>query len=120
MTTQPDETQLEEGADPSHRGMALVLVVVSFVVFALVGELIMRVLSENPYRNESTDYLIKLQIHHTNRDMTFDRSVIDSEKPTSRFRTNDRSYNQKKDCYEQFNKNIFQNNSFYYHLVLLV
>ena len=92
MTTQSDETRLEEGAEPSHRGMALVLVLVSFVGFALVGELIMRILWENPYRSESTDYAIKLQIHHANRDLTFDRSLIDPEKPTSRFRTNERSY----------------------------
>jgi lysophospholipase L1-like esterase len=65
---------------------------VSFVVFALIGEGILRVLWDNPYVRESTDFAIKLQIHHANRDMTFDRSLIDPEKPSSRFRTNERSY----------------------------
>jgi lysophospholipase L1-like esterase len=82
----------EQGEEPSRPWMALVLVLVSLAFFGLLAELAMRLLWTNPYVNEATDYLIRLQIHHANRDMQYDRSLIDPENPSARLRTNERSY----------------------------
>jgi lysophospholipase L1-like esterase len=97
-TSPPEDPPLEKdergdrGEEQSHPWMALVLVLVSLAFFGLLAELTMRLLWTNPYVNESTDYLIRLRLQPANRDMQFDRSLIDPENPTARFRTNERSY----------------------------
>jgi lysophospholipase L1-like esterase len=57
-----------------------------------LGEVALRLLWHNPYRNESPDHVVKIQIHHPRSDFLIDRRAIDTEQPTVRMRTNARSY----------------------------
>lgn len=92
-------TQAEEDDDgprgeskSSPRAMAITLVLLSLLGSTLLGELILRLVWENPYRNETTDYLIKLQINYPQRDFRIDRRSVYPDRPVSRLRTDERSY----------------------------
>lgn len=61
------------------------------LMFAL-GEVALRVAWHNPFDNEDPDHLIKLRIQHALTDHIINRSMIDPEVPTVRFRADERSY----------------------------
>lgn len=89
---------VEAEADPSEElppggaGCAVALVVVAFAVSTLLAEGLLRLAWHNPYANETTDHLIRLEVQHPLRDMELDRSALDPENPRARFRTDARSY----------------------------
>jgi len=72
--------------------MGLVLVALSLLVSTCAAELLLRVATDNPYANETTDYVVKIEAHHAFRDLRVDRSTVDPEHPYTRLRTNARSY----------------------------
>ena len=86
------EAAPSEAAPPRQTGIAVTLVVVAFAVSTLLAELLLRVVWNNPFVNETTDYLIKLERNHLFRDLVLDRSTFDSEHPRVRYRTSARSY----------------------------
>ena len=76
----------------SPRTARLVLVTVAFVLAWLFCEFTLRMIWHNPYRDELPDHILKIRMHHPNTDYIFDRSMIDTEVPTVRLRTDNRSY----------------------------
>jgi len=77
---------------PARRGVGLVLLAVSIIGSLALSELILRVAWVNPFRNEDTDYLIRLETSHAFRDLSFDRTALDPDNPRARLRTDGRSY----------------------------
>src|SRR5215471_6621118 len=57
-----------------------------------VAELGVRLLWHNPFRYESPDHLLKLQLDHPNTDHIFSRALLDPQNPQVRLRTDARSY----------------------------
>jgi hypothetical protein len=81
-----------EAKPPRQAGLAIALVVIAFAVSTLLVELLLRMTWHNPFVNETTDYLIKLEVNHRFRDLEIDRSVLDPENSRARYRTNARTY----------------------------
>ncbi len=86
------EAAPSEAAPPRQTGIAVTLVVVAFAVSTLLVELLLRMVWNNPFVNETTDYLIKLERNHPFRDLELDRSALGPEHPRVRYRTTARSY----------------------------
>jgi lysophospholipase L1-like esterase len=63
----------------------------SVVTFALC-ETGLRLFWHNPYRYEIPERVLRLRINHARTDHFVDRSAIDPQRPTVRFRTDERSY----------------------------
>jgi lysophospholipase L1-like esterase len=70
----------------------LLLVVLSAVISFAFCEVGFRLFWHNPYRYEVPERVLRLRIHHARTDHFVDRSAIDPERPTVRFRTDERSY----------------------------
>jgi len=70
----------------------LLIASLSVFVALVVCEGLLRVFWHNPYRFEEPERLLRLPLHHARSDYVVDRSLIDSQQPVVRFRTDDRSY----------------------------
>ncbi len=72
---------------------AKVLLLVGSTVLALAGaECMLRMCWHNPYRNDGPDRYVNLRVQHPTTDHVIDRSEIHPESPSTRFRTDHRSY----------------------------
>lgn len=87
-----DSPSVEEAAAPGGLGMVIALITVSLVFSTCAAEGLLRLASDNPYANETTDYMMKIEAHHAFRDMQIDRTPVDPAHPKTRLRTSARSY----------------------------
>jgi lysophospholipase L1-like esterase len=71
---------------------AALLVAVSICVSLIVGELGLRVLWQNPYREEAPDQLVRLWTQHPSTDRLVDRSALGLTPGEVRLRTDARAY----------------------------
>lgn len=62
-----------------------------FVAF-LSAEVLLRIVWHNPFRDDYPDRVVKLRMHHANTHHPLDRSLVHPESPTTKLRTDDRSY----------------------------
>jgi lysophospholipase L1-like esterase len=58
----------------------------------LIAELGLRIVWRNPYRDETTDHVLVLPIHHPGRDWIFSRARISTDPAWVEFRVDDRGY----------------------------
>ena len=70
----------------------LLLVLISSIISIIFFEILLLLFWANPYKESSTDKVIKLGIAHSNINQIFDRSFIDKENPTVLYRTDQRGY----------------------------
>jgi lysophospholipase L1-like esterase len=68
------------------------LMMLSAVVAFACGEAGLRLVWQNPYRDEAAERLLRLRLNNARTDRVVDRSAIDPARPTVRFRTDERSY----------------------------
>jgi lysophospholipase L1-like esterase len=73
-------------------GKRMGLISLSLLIAAVLAEGLVRVAWDNPFRQESTDHLVTLQMHHANRDLPVDRRQLRPDSPVGRIRTDGRSY----------------------------
>jgi hypothetical protein len=68
------------------------LVLASLALSLGLCEAAMRLFWTNPYRNEPTDVMVEIEIHHPYRSLPIDRSAIGEDPPTVLLRTDARGY----------------------------
>jgi GDSL-like Lipase/Acylhydrolase family len=73
------------------RKKVLALFLATFITLGF-SELGLRLFWHNHFRYEAPDHLLKISIHHPNTDYIFTRSLVTSEHPWGRLRTDARSY----------------------------
>lgn len=68
------------------------LALATLLVCVVVGEVFLRIVWDNPYKDSEADRVVLIRVPHAGIDLPIDRSLIDDDLPDSRLRTNDRSY----------------------------
>jgi lysophospholipase L1-like esterase len=83
-------------ADGSRRASTyarrVLFVMVSILVSIILYEASLRLFWHNPYRNELPERVLRLPLQHARADHVVNRAPIYPDKPTVRFRTDERSY----------------------------
>lgn len=75
-----------------RRGWALLVASLTLLICLGVAEVALRWLWGNPFTRESSDLLVKLRLHHPQRDLRIDRSDLTPDSPYARLRTNELGY----------------------------
>jgi lysophospholipase L1-like esterase len=70
----------------------LLLLVFSLIITLLTVELSLRLFWSNPYAGSDADKIVKLRINHVNMNHQLHRKLINEERPTVLYRTNNRGY----------------------------
>lgn len=73
-------------------GKRALLTAASVVVSLVLAEVLVGLAWQNPFTTEGTDHIVKLEMHHPNRDLPVDRSQVTPDDPVGRLRTDARSY----------------------------
>jgi lysophospholipase L1-like esterase len=68
------------------------LIVLASVVSFTLCEVGLRLFWHNPYHDDLPEHILRSRVNHARTDRFVDRSAIDPERPTVRFRTDERSY----------------------------
>ncbi len=76
----------------SRMALAAIVVGITLVFSLLICEFALRVLWENPFANEQTDWFVEIETQPPFRNLRFDRSAIDPNDPVSTLRTDERGY----------------------------
>lgn len=92
--TAAPEAPSEQGANASGASWkAKLLVGLSVMITALAFcELGLRLLWDNPFRDELPDHMVKVRTSHPNANAVLYRGLIDKEEPWTTLRTDSRSY----------------------------
>jgi lysophospholipase L1-like esterase len=72
--------------------MGLALIALSLGAGVLLAEVGLRLAWTNPFHAEPSDLLLELRLQHANRDLLVDRRQVYPDRPTARFRTDERGY----------------------------
>lgn len=90
----PQRTIVSDQTDPARKRLfaRLQLTLISVLLSLAAGEVCLRLLWHNPYRQERPDHLLKVALHHPNTDLIIDSSPLYGRGARTRLRTDSRSY----------------------------
>jgi len=72
--------------------MGPALIGIALLLGLAISECGLRAAWHNPFRDEPSDFLLRIRIHHPNRDLRASRRSVYPDRPTTPFRTDERGY----------------------------